>query len=375
VQPEPFLDIIDRVESAANERGLLGLAFHPEFAHNGHFVVAYTAKADPDSGRSAGQVTYARFTVTADPSVADPGSEKLIVAWPHGRGNHNGGGVAFGPDGYLYLGTGDGGGGGDPDKNGQNPRTLLAKMLRLDIDTEGPYEVPPDNPFVGDDRYRPEIWAMGLRNPWRYTFDRATGDLYIADVGQNAWEEVDFQPAASPGGANYGWNTMEGSACYGAATCDRSGLTLPVAEYSHDAGCSITGGYVYRGNRFPALVGAYFYADYCTGTIWALARDAGGRWISAVVGSAPNGANIQSFGQDDEGELYALGGNGRLYRVVEAQLAPTPTVPPTDMPPATPTMTATVSPTSPPTTTPVATSAPPAVAAQLYLPWLRRATR
>ncbi len=362
LQARPFLDLTGKVESAANERGLLGLAFHPQFVDNGYFVVGYTAKSP------LGQVTYARFQVTADPGRADPASEKRIIAWAHARGNHNGGDVQFGPDGYLYLGTGDGGGGGDPDRNGQNGQTFLGKMLRLDIDVDAnePYAIPADNPFVGDAAIRDEIWALGLRNPWRYTFDSATGDLYIGDVGQNQWEEVDHESADDPGGHNYGWRIMEGTHCYNAADCDQTGLTMPILEYSHGGGhCSVTGGYVYRGQAFPNLVGLYFYADYCSNVIWAASRDEQGMWRSAEVGRQPN-LGIQSFGEDADGELYVLGSNGRIMRLVDrsGSIAPstTPTAEPTDVSTATAepaTATATVTRPTEPTATATATVTPP----------------
>lgn len=352
VQGRLFLDITERVESAANERGLLGLAFHPDYAQNGTFVVGYTAKSP------MGQVTYSSFQVSADPGRANQNSEKRIIAWPHARGNHNGGDVQFGPDGYLYLGTGDGGGGGDPDRNGQDGQTLLGKMLRLDIDTDKPYEVPADNPFVGDARFRDEIWALGLRNPWRYTFDSDTGDLYIADVGQGRWEEVDFQAAGDPGGQNYGWNIMEGAHCYNSATCNQDGLTLPVMELSHgDGHCSITGGYVYRGRAYPNLVGLFFFADYCSNILFAASRDESGAWRFAEVGRQAN-MRIQSFGQDADGELYVLGGNGRIMRLTDnsGTIPPTPT--PTDAPTVVATDTTTPEDTATPTLSATATTSP-----------------
>jgi len=360
IEGRPFLDITERVEAAATERGLLGLAFHPRFPLEPTFVVAYTAR------RPLGQVTYSRFALGADPDSADPGSERLIIAWDHPRSNHNGGHVAFGPDGYLYLGTGDGGGGGDPDRNGQDGRTLLGKMLRLDIDTDAPYAVPADNPFVdGSAGVREEIWALGLRNPWRYSFDALTGDLYIADVGQNRLEEVNVEPAGSPGGLNYGWNVMEGSSCYGAATCDRTGLTLPVAEYGRDDGCSVTGGYVYRGSAFPALRGAYFYADFCTNAVWALARDRDGDWRQARVGTGSGG--IQSFGEDAAGELYVLTAAGDLLHLVDAAAPdPPPTTAPDPTPTAAPGLTATAAPDPDPTSEPTPTTG----AGSAFLPWL-----
>ena len=340
LRTEPFLDIHTKVESAANERGLLGLAFHPQYKTNGYFYVGYTKAG-------SGDLVYCRFKVSGDPMKADPNSEKLLITWAHPRGNHNGGNVVFGPDGYLYLGTGDGGDGGDPDENGQDPTRLLAKMLRIDVNTDQPYAIPPTNPYaIGSTPNRPEIWAIGFRNPWRYSFDRKTGDLYIADVGQNLWEEVDFQPASSPGGENYGWDEMEGYHCYEPAIgCRTEGMTMPVVEYSHSAGgCSVTGGYVYRGTRFPRLAGAYFYGDYCTKRVWALSRDEPGQWRSAQVGTA--GGGINTFGEDEAGEVYLAYDNGQVVRMIEADAAPP---------------TATARPTRPPA--PTATRRPPTATA------------
>jgi glucose/arabinose dehydrogenase len=361
LDPEPILDIRDRVESRANERGLLGLAFHPDYAANGLLVVGYTAKS-PE-----GRVTYSSFRSAADGRSVDPATERIILSFDHPRGNHNGGHVAFGPDGYLYLGTGDGGGGGDPDRNGQNGATLLGKMLRIDPDGGSPYAVPNQNPFVGDDGVRDEIWALGLRNPWRYSFDRLTGDLFIGDVGQNEVEEIDYQPAASRGGENYGWSVMEGSRCYRPTDCDRDGLTLPVVEYGHDEGCSVTGGYVYRGSRFPALFGTYFFADYCSNTIWGAWRGESGGWTRAPVGRGSGG--IQAFGEDDDGELYVLTGSGEALRLVAAGVPPATAVPsasPSAATPAlaSPTVTTTV------TATRTASTGTPRPPAALSLPWL-----
>jgi glucose/arabinose dehydrogenase len=303
-----FLDITDRVGSQGNEQGLLGLAFHPDFAHNPFFFVDYTDRQ--------GNTVVSRLALSSDPAQADPASEVVILTVDQPAANHNGGQLAFGPDGLLYIGLGDGGGAGDPSGNGQNTKTLLAKILRLDVNHGRPYAVPGTNPFVGSAGSRSEIWATGLRNPWRFSFDRLTGDLYIADVGQNKYEEIDYQPAGSPGGENYGWSIMEGNHCYRpGANCDRTGLTLPVAEYSHSQGCSVTGGFVYRGRQFPSLDGIYFYSDYCSGRIWAMARDGQGAWRTAEVGQA----NIQpsTFGEDESGELYLADlREGRLYQVV-----------------------------------------------------------
>jgi glucose/arabinose dehydrogenase len=302
-----FIDLTDRVGASQSEQGLLGLAFHPQYASNGQFYVNYT-------DRQANTVV-ARFLVTADPNLADPGSESIVLTLEQPAGNHNGGHLAFGPDGYLYIGTGDGGAAGDRYGNGQNRQTLLGAMLRLDVDGIQPYAIPASNPFVGDNETRDEIWSLGLRNPWRYSFDRLTGDLFIADVGQNRFEEVNFQPAGAAGGQNYGWPIMEGSNCFPAdQSCDTSGLTLPVAEYEHSQGCSVTGGYVYRGQELSSLEGVYLFGDYCSGRIWGLAPVGDAGW--KVNELAQSGLRISSFGQDDIGELYVSAmDRGEIYRI------------------------------------------------------------
>lgn len=289
--PQPFINIDDRVNDTSNEMGLLGLAFHPDFERNGFFYVNYTG--------SGGHTRISRFQANGD--TADPNSEKVLLIVDQPFPNHNGGAVVFGPDGYLYLGLGDGGAAGDPFKNGQNTRSLLGKILRIDVNNGDPYAIPADNPFGN------EVWAYGLRNPWRISFDRATGDLWIGDVGQNALEEIDFLPASSPGGVNFGWSIMEGSRGYDGDP-DPS-LTLPVAEYSHEFGCSVTGGYVYRGSM-PEWNGIYFYGDYCSGIIWGLIR-LNGQWQSQVLFEA--GVTITSFGEDEAGEVYLASDNGSLY--------------------------------------------------------------
>lgn len=296
----PFLDITDRVNSSGNEQGLLGLAFAPDYATSGNFFVNYT----DDSG----DTVIARFQVTADDAnLADPATEFIVLQIDQPAGNHNGGMLAFGPDGYLYIGMGDGGGGGDRYGNGQNPDTLLGKMLRIDVtsDLSQPYTIPADNPWVENDwngaDVRDEIWAVGLRNPWRFSFDRSSGDLWIGDVGQNQVEEINFTPAADSG-LNYGWPILEGTRCYNASTCDSAGLVLPVAEYEHSEGCSVTGGYVYRGTQFAALNGVYFYADYCRGSLWATWPSAGDAWSTAKL--LDTGQTVSSFGEDEAGELY-----------------------------------------------------------------------
>lgn len=308
----PFLDLSGSV-SGGSEQGLLGLAFVPDYATSGYFFVNYTDRQ--------GDTHVARFQVSnGDPNRADPATEFTVLTLDQPAPNHNGGMLAFGPDGMLYVGTGDGGAANDRFGNGQNPATLLGKMLRLDMTsaTDQPYAVPPDNPWVnanwnGQD-VRDEIWAMGLRNPWRYSFDRATGDLWIADVGQNQWEEVNVTPAASAGGLNYGWPIMEGQHCFQASNCDPSGLVLPIAEYAHAGHCSVTGGYVYRGQAQPAWNGVYFYGDYCSGTLWGIAPDGSGAWRNAPVAST--GITLSSFGEDEQGELYATDlASGTVYRL------------------------------------------------------------
>jgi glucose/arabinose dehydrogenase len=305
--PVPFLDITDRLDASGSEQGLLGLVFHPEYARTGFLFVNYTDLQ--------GDTVVARFSVSEDPDRADPNSETRVLSLAQPAANHNGGHLAFGPDGFLYIGTGDGGGAGDRFGHGQNGQTLLGAMLRLDIDRGLPYTIPATNPFVGNAAVRDEIWALGLRNPWRYSFDRATGDLFIADVGQNQYEEINFQPAASAGGQNYGWPIMEGLHCYPAdRACDRAGLVLPIHEYDHALGCSVTGGYVYRGQQFPMLQGVYLFGDYCTGRIWGLVLHGDGRVQVAELAQAD--LRLTSFGQDEAGELYLVDmAGGQLYQI------------------------------------------------------------
>ena len=306
---QPFLDIRSKT-SAGGERGLLGLAFPPGFAQKQRFYVNYTDLN--------GNTVIAQYRVSANPDVADAASETVLLNITQPFANHNGGQVRFGPDGYLYIGMGDGGSGGDPMGNGQNLGTLLGKLLRIDVESDpGRVRIPPDNPFVNQAGARPEIWAYGLRNPWRFTFDRATRDLWIADVGQNTYEEINFQPAASRGGENYGWNRMEGLHCF-VAGCSTAGLTMPVAEYTHSDGCSVTGGFVYRGSVSPGLRGIYVYGDYCSGRIWGIERR-GSEWVNRPLLSS--GLGITTFGEDEAGELYLAGGNGRIYHI-EGSLAP-----------------------------------------------------
>lgn len=294
----PFLDISRRVDDRSNEQGLLGLAFHPDFLNNGYFFVNYTERG--------GDTVIARFSATGD--TVDPNSEMRLLSVKQPFSNHNGGGMAFGPDGYLYIALGDGGSGGDPQGNGQNLQTLLGKILRIDVDGGDPYTIPSDNPFGN------EIFHYGLRNPWRFSFDSATGDLWIGDVGQGQWEEVDFVPAGVLGGINFGWNRYEGLHDY------TSGDPLenhrpPLFEYSHQEGCSVTGGYVYRG-MMPEWQGVYFYGDFCVGTVWGAlpARDSNNEtWVSTLLFRTD--ALITSFGVDDAGEIYLADRNGSVFRL------------------------------------------------------------
>jgi glucose/arabinose dehydrogenase len=302
---EPFLDIRGRV-SCCGERGLLSVVFPPGFQKKGHFYVNYTDKS--------GDTVVARFRLTRNPDQADPASEEKLLMVKQPFANHNGGQLAFGPDGYLYIGMGDGGSAGDPFGNGQKLDTLLGKLLRIDVESNvKPYDVPRSNPFINKKGALPEIWALGLRNPWRFSFDRKTGDLFIADVGQNKYEEVNVQTASSKGGENYGWNILEGLHCFRSKTCDTKGLVMPVVEYDHDAGCSVTGGLVYRGTMFPQLDGLYFYGDYCSGRIWGIRRS-GEQWIAKEL--VKSGISISAFGDDEAGELYVADyGGGGIFRI------------------------------------------------------------
>ena len=308
--PTPFLDLTGRV-STGGEQGLLGLAFDPAYADNGRFVVHYT-----DVG---GNTVVSLFRVSGDDADrADPASETIVLTAEQPFSNHNGGQILFGPDGMLYIGLGDGGSSGDPGGRGQALTDLLGSILRVDVRTGTGYTVPPDNPFLGRADANPEIWSFGLRNPWRFTFDPATGDLYIADVGQNAWEEVDVVPAAAGAGrgANFGWNVTEGRHCFAQANCDLAQFTLPVLEYGHGEGCSITGGYVYRGAAIPALQGHYFYADYCQGWVRSFRLQDGQAVEPQQWPTLAPGGTITSFGQDAAGELYVLTAEGRVSRIV-----------------------------------------------------------
>jgi glucose/arabinose dehydrogenase len=373
----PFLDIHDRVNSTCGECGLLSIAFPPDFETSGWFVVSYSAKNNPvhptdpnEPDPSVGNDTVlARFRVTGNPDVADPSSEQPILLVNQPYANHNGGLAKFGPDGKLYFGLGDGGSGGDPLGAGQRLNTLLGKLLRIAVGPTGTYTVPSDNPFVGVSGARPEIWAYGLRNPWRWSFDRTIGDLWIGDVGQGLWEEVDFAPSTSTGGENYGWNRLEGTHCYEPPTCTSAGTVLPVHEYPHGnlTGRSVTGGYVYRGPQ-TGLQGIYFFSDISGGRIWGL-RPSGSVWEWAQF--LETGRGISSFGEDEAGQLYVTSYyDGALLRIDEAP------PPPTSTPTTTPTPTHTGTPINlTPSATPTVTSAatPPATPSgdfKFRLPWV-----
>lgn len=310
VLPTPFLDITELVQSGGSEQGLLSVAFPPDFAESGRFYVYFTARDGP----GAGDNTVARFQVSADdPNAADPASGEVLLSVRDDRVNHNGGQLQFGPDSMLYIGLGDGGGGGDPEGNGQNPMTRLGSILRIDVSGDGAYTIPADNPFADGESGAPETWVWGLRNPWRFSFDRTSGDLWIGDVGQNAREEINrLTPAEAPG-ANLGWNVMEGTACFRAETCDASGLTPPVAEYSREFGCSVVGGYVYRGESEPALDGVYLFADFCTGFLWGFGQNEQGNWTMSQP--VETGWRISSFGEDTSGEVYVVALSGELGRI------------------------------------------------------------
>ena len=304
---ETFLDIRDKVDDQGNEEGLLGLAFHPNYETNGYFFVNYTA-ADPN------RTVISRFKVSANPDKADALSEQVLLMFEQPYSNHNGGQVSFGPDGFLYIAVGDGGSGGDPHDNGQNPSTLLGTILRVDVDKqEGgmQYGIPADNPFANNNNgYRKEIYAYGLRNPWRFSFDSANGRMWTGDVGQNAYEEIDIVE----NGGNYGWNTMEGNHCFEPRNgCDKSGLTMPIHEYGRSEGISVTGGFVYRGPTLKGLEGKYIYADYATRRIWALEHADLQNPVNTLLLEAD--FNISSFGVDRNNELYLCGFDGKIYKL------------------------------------------------------------
>jgi glucose/arabinose dehydrogenase len=316
LRDEPFVDLQGRIQLAF-EQGLLGIAFHPDYSSNRRVFVHYSRAGD-------GATVVSELRASGDGRTADPGSERVLLTQAQPFTNHNGGQLAFGPDGYLYLGLGDGGSGGDPFGNAQNTDVLLGKILRLDVDSppdgDRGYAIPPDNPFasqgVPPGAGRPEIWAYGLRNPWQFSFDAAAGDLYIGDVGQNGWEEINRQPSDSRGGENYGWDVMEGRHCFGRADCDQAGYVKPIAEYPLERGnCSVIGGYVYRGQQQPDLQGVYVFADYCSGLVFTLQVDEGTTTPKVVLDS---GLNISAFGTDEDGEIYVADIDGSIRRVVVA---------------------------------------------------------
>ena len=319
VRPEPFAELSGLV-AAGGERGLLGLAFHPGYSRNGRLFVYYTAAQD-------GANTLAELRATASRERVAPETLRILFAIPDQRGNHNGGQLAFGRDGFLYVGLGDGGGGGDPDGNGQDPHALLGKLVRLDVDAQpaagSAYAIPSDNPYAAGGAQAgagaPEVWAIGLRNPWRFSFDPSWGDLYIADVGQGSWEEVNRQPGDSPGGENYGWNVMEGRSCFIDASCDQRPFVKPIAQYATGDGgtCAVVGGHVYRGTAQPALDGVYVFGDYCAGRVYTLQVDEGTTTAKVVLESD---LALSAFGVAEDGELYAADlAGGRVLHVVVAR--------------------------------------------------------
>jgi uncharacterized protein (TIGR03437 family) len=311
----PFLNIRSKTRGQG-ECGLLGVAFPPNFSTKQYFYVNYT---DP----ACRQSVVARYRVTSDPNVADANNEEVILTLAQPYQNHNGGQIQFGPDGFLYIGFGDGGSGGDPQNNGQVRNTLLGKILRIDVESDTtPYRVPPSNPFVNQAGTRPEIWALGLRNPWRFSFDRLTGDMWMGDVGQDRAEEVNFQPASSRGGENYGWRQMEGQRCF-VQGCDASSFVSPILEYTRGQGdVSVTGGYVYRGSRSSNLAATYFYGDYSSGRIWGVRRE-GAQFSNRFLLRA--GFNISTFGEDQSGEIYVADHSGGVIYRIEGP--PEPVVP------------------------------------------------
>jgi glucose/arabinose dehydrogenase len=309
LMPNLFLDIDPIVTTNSNEQGLLGLAFHPDYQNNGYFFVNYT--------NNSGTTVVSRFSVTGDPNIADPGSEKIILTIQQPFNNHNAGDLNFGPDGYLYIAMGDGGSGGDPGNRSQDPQNLLGKMLRIDVDNGDPYSIPEDNPWAFDDFALDEIWSIGLRNPWRFSFDRATGDIWIADVGQSTWEEIDFQPVSSTGGENYGWRCYEAEQEFNTSECDLNNeFVFPVFAFDNNSeGCSVTGGYVYRGVEYPHLYGKYIFTDFCSGNFWLTQKDECGSFTT-IKDLEASPFQYSSFGEDINGELYLASlGQGIISKI------------------------------------------------------------
>lgn len=307
--PKIFLDVSDRI-SAGDERGLLSIAFHPRYRENGFVFADYTDRS--------GNTVVSRFTVSRDdPNSVPATSEKIILHVAQPFANHNGGQLQFGPDGFLYIGMGDGGATGDPGDRAQSLKSLLGKILRIDVDGGDPYMIPETNPFVAAVDARPEVWAYGFRNPWRFSFDRLTKEMFVGDVGQDSVEEIDLVKPGN-GGRNYGWRRMEGSLCFNpSGGCNDGTLELPIVEYSHSLGCSVAGGYRYRGTRFPQLSGVYFFGDFCSGRLWSATVDAQGKWTA--TSRMDTSLAITAFGEDAAGELYVVEMNGGVYRLVDAR--------------------------------------------------------
>ncbi len=307
ILPDPFLDIRKQINSKGNEQGLLGMALDPQYAQNGIFYLNYS--------NSKGDTTISRFQANPDLLSTDSQSEQILLTQEQPYSNHNGGNLVIGPDGFLYIGFGDGGSGGDPQGNAQNPETLLGKMVRIAVQNQDSYGVPETNPFASGSGGRPEIWAMGLRNPWRFSFDMLTGGLYIADVGQGEWEEINFtQPVLSPN-YNYGWDYFEGTHPFEGQPPGDVDFIEPVYEYDHSQGCSVTGGYVYRGTELSEWNGVYFFGDYCNGKIWGMLPDGDGSWKVSLL--FESGQNISSFGQDRSGEVYLISHTGSIYKLAK----------------------------------------------------------
>jgi len=314
--PNAFLDITSKVRSSGNEQGLLGLAFHPQFRSNGLIYVNYTSDS-----LGSNHTLVEEYHISNDTDYIDHQSNRLLLDIKQPFGNHNGGCLKFGPDGFLYIGMGDGGSANDPNNNGQNKLALLGKMLRIDVNAPTTYNIPPSNPFVNKPEYAPEIWALGMRNPWRFSFDRLTGDLWIGDVGQGTWEEIDFEAAGDPGGRNYGWRCYEGNANFNLAGCEpKENFTFPIHEYLSDErvnGCSVTGGYVCRGEDYPSLYGKYLYADYCSGKMWTIEQLPGGGISNGLVYDHTNNA-LTAFGEDAQGGLYfADASASAIFRILD----------------------------------------------------------
>jgi glucose/arabinose dehydrogenase len=312
----PFLDVSSIITHTGSEQGLLGLVFAPDYATSGTFYISYTAMDI--------SITLARYQVSVNPDVANFNSGQVLLSVPKPYANHNGGMLAFGPDHYLYMSTGDGGGGGDLANNAQNRASLLGKILRLDVSGGGPYKIPPTNPYFNNTSgFKEEIWSYGLRNAWRFSFDRQNGDLYIADVGQNTQEELDFQVNGASGGRNYGWRVMEGNLCFNPTNCTPPpNYVAPILVYNHGTndsiGCAITGGYVFRGAGFPELTGTYLYGDYCTGNLWGAVRNSNNQWTNVLI--ADTNFVISSFGQAENGDVYIVDYTGRLLRITRAPI-------------------------------------------------------